>query len=412
MKRIQPGYLASPRKSLYFDTVKKQIILRKNEEHRLLSGHQWIFSNEIKSVLGKPEAGDIVELLRHDEKFLGIGLYHPHSLIAFRLLSREREEVGFAFFEERIRRALELRTRIYGETGAFRLVNGESDFLPGLIIDKYNEMLALQTLSFGMDRRQTLIADVLESLFHPKSIVERNESSLRTLEQLPARKAVLRGTPDQTIIEEHGVKMKVDLMTGQKTGAFLDQRENHQSIRKYAREREILDVFCNEGGFSLHAGVAGARTVEGVDASEHAVARAEVNASLNHLQNVSFRAMDAFEALKTYHASDKQFDVVILDPPSFSRNKRTVATALKGYAELHRLAFRVVRPGGFLATASCSHHVTEEGFFAVVETSARKEGRRVQLLETSGAAPDHPVLPAMPETRYLKFGIFAVEQSN
>jgi len=392
--------------------VKKQIILRKNEEHRLLSGHQWIFSNELKSVLGNPEAGDLVEVCRHDEKPLGVGLYHPHSLIAFRLLSREREEIGFSFFERRMRQALELRQKLYPDSGVYRLVNGESDFLPGLVIDRYNEMIAVQTFSAGMDRRLTLIGDVLESLFHPKAIVERNESPLRSLEQLPLRKTVLRGTPDQTIIEEHGIKMKVDLLTGQKTGAFLDQRENRRSIRKYAKDNEVLDVFCNEGGFALHAGAAGARRVEAIDSSDQAIARAEVNASLNHLRNITFQAADAFESLKSFSASEQLFDLVILDPPSFSRNKRTVATALKGYTELHRLGFRVIKPGGFLATASCSHHVTEEAFFSAVETSARKEGKRVQLLESAGAAPDHPVLPAMPETRYLKFGIFAVERSN
>lgn len=389
--------------------MNKRVILRKNEDGRLLNGHQWIFSNEVKSVEGNPEAGDAVALHRHDGKFLGIGLYHPHSLICFRLLSREQEELTFAFFERRITRALELRKRLYPSSETFRLVHGEGDFLPGLIIDKYNEFLAVQTLSFGMDRRLTLICDVLESVLHPKAIVERNESPLRALEQLPPRKGVLRGTPDQTIITEYGVKFKIDLLTGQKTGIFLDQRENRKAVRRYVRDARVLDCFCNEGGFSLNAAEGGARTVEGYDASETAIAKAAVNATINHRENVTFGVADIFDHLKQAVAGGKRYDVVILDPPSFARSKKTVATALKGYKEINGNALRLIEPGGFLVTASCSHHVSEEAFFQAVESAARAAGRTIQLLDSAGAGPDHPVVPSMPETRYLKFGIFAVQ---
>src|SRR3972149_7283537 len=219
-------FVDSRSNSLYFDFVKKQIIIRKNEEHRILAGHQWVFSNEIKSINGNPEAGDVIELLRHDEKFLGIGFYNPHSLIAFRLLSRVSEAVTFEFLEQRVQQALQLRKRLYPGAESFRLVHGEADFLPGLVIDKYNEFLSLQTLAVGMDRRLTLICDVLESVFHPKAIIERNESPLRALEQLPLKKGVVRGTLGPTIISEHDVKFKVALLEGQKTGFFLDQRDN------------------------------------------------------------------------------------------------------------------------------------------------------------------------------------------
>ncbi|MBI4417167.1 MAG: class I SAM-dependent rRNA methyltransferase [Ignavibacteriales bacterium] len=388
--------------------MNKRIILRKNEEGRLLTGHQWVFSNELKAVEGNPEAGDVVSLHRHDGKFLGIGLYHPHSLICFRLLSREEEEVSFAFFERRLSRALELRRRLYPTSETFRLVHGEGDFLPGLIIDKYNEFLSIQTLSFGMDRRLTLICDALESLLHPKAIVERNESPLRTLEQLPLKKGVLRGTPDQTIISEHGVKFKIDLLTGQKTGIFLDQRENRKAVRRYVKGAMVLDCFCNEGGFSLNAIEGGAETVEGYDSSETAVAKAGVNATINHMDKVSFGVADIFDLLKAYSSGDKRYDVVILDPPSFARSKKTIATALKGYKEINGNALKIIKSGGFLVTASCSHHVSEEAFFQTIETAARSTGRTIQLLDSAGAGPDHPVVPAMPETRYLKFGIFAV----
>ncbi|HWP82092.1 MAG TPA: class I SAM-dependent rRNA methyltransferase [Bacteroidota bacterium] len=399
---------ASLSNSLYFFLVKKHIILRKNEEHRLLAGHQWIFSNEIKSIAGNPDPGDVVEVHRHDGKFLGTGFFNPHSLIALRFLSNDHEEVSFHFFEKRISKALSLRKRIYPNSECFRLVHGESDFLPGLIIDKYNEFLAIQTLSAGMDRRLTLICDVLESLFHPKAIVERNESPLRSLEHLEARKGVLRGTPDQTIISEYGAKFKIDVMTGQKTGFFLDQRENRRAIRRYVKDLSVLDCFCNEGGFAIHAFHGGAKVVRGIDSSELAVAKAKVNCTINDVQNVTFELADVFEKLKDMNGRNERFDVVILDPPSFVRNKKSIATALRGYKQINTLALGLLNSGGFLVTASCSHHVTEETFLATIEQAAHSADRKLQLLEFAGAGPDHPVIAAMPETKYLKFAIFSV----
>jgi 23S rRNA (cytosine1962-C5)-methyltransferase len=386
--------------------VKKQVVLRKNEEHRIQAGHQWVFSNETKTVHGDPEAGDLVELLRYDEKFLGVGFYNPHSLIAFRLLTSEREEISFDFFERRIQQALNLRTRLYPKEQTFRLVHGESDFLPGLIIDKYNESFSIQTLSAGMDRRLTLICDVLESLFHPKAIVERNESPLRSLEHLPLKKGVLRGTLDQIIISEHSIKYKVDLLNGQKTGFFLDQRENRRAIRRYVRGKRVFDFFCNEGGFALNAFAGGAQDVLGIDASDAAIAKAKVNAAINQATATTFEAGDSFERLKELQASHSMCDVVVLDPPSFSRNKKTVATALRAYKTLNKLALEILNEGGILVTASCSHHVTEEAFLGTVDAASRAAQRPIQMLECSGAAPDHPVLVSMPETKYLKFAIF------
>jgi 23S rRNA (cytosine1962-C5)-methyltransferase len=388
--------------------VKKQVTLKKNEDRRVLTGHQWVFSNEIKAVQGSPENGDVVELLRHDGKFLGLGFYHSASLIAFRLLSTEREEISFRFFENRIGAALALRRRLFPGEETFRLVHGESDFLPGLIIDKYNEYISIQTLSAGMDRRLTLIGDVLESLFHPKAIVERNESSLRTLEHLSLNKAVLRGSLDQTIVSESGVKFKIDLLAGHKTGAFLDQRVNRKAASRYSTGASVLDCFCNEGGFSLHARAGKAAAVLGIDSSDASIGRAAVNAKINQMDDVTFECADAFETLKTFVGKKRTFDVVILDPPSFTRNKRTVATALRAYKEINGLAASLITPGGFLITSSCSHHVPEEEFFQAVERSILKAGRKGQLLESAGAAPDHPTLVAMPETRYLKFGVFGI----
>lgn len=388
--------------------MKKQVVLRKGEEQRLLSGHLWAFSNEIKAVEGNPETGDVVELLRHDYKFLGVGFYNPQSLIAFRMLSRDKEEISFEFFERRISEALDLRRRVFPHAETFRLVHGEGDFLPGLIIDKYNEYLCVQAVSHGMSRRLTLVCDVLESMFHPKAIVERNESPLRVLETLDQQKGVLRGTLDQPIVSEHGIKFKVDLLGGQKTGLFLDQRENRKAVRRYVRSAAVLDCFCNEGGFSLNASSGGAVSVEAFDISETAVTRARVNATINQMDTVSFAAGDAFDVLKKRIEEGKHYDVIILDPPSFTRSRKQVATATKGYKEINSNAIRLLNPGGFLVTSSCSHHIPQDSFFAIIEASAKSAGRRIRIVESAGAGPDHPVLPSMPETGYLKFVIASV----
>jgi 23S rRNA (cytosine1962-C5)-methyltransferase len=386
--------------------VKNQIVLKKNEEHRITAGHQWVFSNEIASLRGIPETGEVVELLRHDQKFLGLGFYHPHSLIAFRYLTPEQEEIGFSFFERRIKQAFSLRQKLYPGSETFRLVHGESDFLPGLIIDKYNEYISLQILSAGMDKQTETVCDVLETMFHPKAIVARNDVAVRTLEELPLEKKVLRGNAGVTIIND-GVKFEVDVLNGQKTGYFLDQRENRKSIHRYAAGGSVLDCFCNEGGFALHAASAKAAGVRGLDISESAIAKARVNARLNSAE-VDFEIGDVSETLKMLSEKNKKFDMVILDPPSFTKSKKNIPAALRGYKDINSAALRLINVGGFLVTASCSHHITEDGFLSAIEQAAIKARRDVQLLEFAGAAPDHPVIPAMPETKYLKFAICAV----
>ena len=386
--------------------MKNQIVLKKNEEHRITAGHQWVFSNEIASLRGIPETGEVVELLRHDQKFLGLGFYHPHSLIAFRYLTPEQEEIGFSFFEGRIKQAFSLRQKLYPGSETFRLVHGESDFLPGLIIDKYNEYISLQILSAGMDKQTETVCDVLESMFHPKAIVARNDVAVRTLEELPLEKKVLRGNAGDTIIND-GVKFEVDVLNGQKTGFFLDQRENRKSIHRYATGGSVLDCFCNEGGFALHAASAKAASVRGLDISEPAIAKARVNARLNSAE-VDFEIGDVSEMLKMLAEKNKKFDMVILDPPSFTKSKKNIPAALRGYKDINSAALRLINIGGFLVTASCSHHITEDGFLSAIEQAAIKSKHDVQLLEFAGAAPDHPVIPAMPETKYLKFAICAV----
>jgi 23S rRNA (cytosine1962-C5)-methyltransferase len=401
------------RRLSYFDITAKHlktIILKKNEDRRITRGHLWAFSNEIEKIDGEPQAGDIVKLRNHAGVFLGIGFYNPHSLIAFRLLTRQEEEIDFQFFRKRIESALTLRKKIYPDSEAFRLIHGEGDFLPGLIVDKYNDYLSVQTFSYGMDKRMTLICDVLESLLHPKGIVERNETPIRSLEGLEPKKGILRGSLDAVTVDEYGIKYSVDVLEGQKTGLFLDQRENRKAIRRYAHGATVLDCFCNDGGFALNAAFGGATEVIGIDISESTVQRATSNAQLNKLESrTRFIAADAFEFLKSAVESKKKFDVINLDPPSFAKNKKTVRKAMRGYKEIHAYAFRLLQAGGILVTASCSHHIYEEVFLDIVNTCAKEAGRTISLLEWRGAAPDHPVLPAMPETKYLKFGIFRVQ---
>lgn len=389
--------------------MSKTVTLKKNEDHRIKAGHLWIFSNEILRIDGSPEQGDIVQIRNHAGLFLGVGFYNAQSLIAVRLLTRDVEEIDFRFFRRKIEAALRLRQKLYPTSVAYRLIHGESDDLPGLIVDKYGDLLVVQTLAFGMERRLTLICDVLESLLHPEGIIERNESHLRLLEGMPQKKGVIRGSVHPVEVAENGIRYQVDLLEGQKTGFFLDQRENRASIRKYAAGARVLDCFSNEGGFGLNAASAGAASVLGVDISEPTVERANSNARLNGLESkIRFVAADAFAFLADEAKGENRYDLIILDPPSFAKNKKSVTTARQAYRELHSLSLGLLSPGGILATASCSHHITGEAFMLTAQQGANMRDVRLKLLEWHGASPDHPVIPAMPETQYLKFGIFEV----
>ncbi len=386
----------------------KTIVLRKNEDRRIIAGHPWVFSNEIRETHGAPVAGDVVEVRNAGGKPLGVGFYHPHSLIAVRLLSRTVEEIDRTFLNTRLLQAAALRERLFPGSRVYRVVHGEADFLPGLIIDRFGDYLAVQTFAFGMDLRLPLLCDLLEDQFHPAGIIERNESQMRTLEGLPMRSGVLRGSAGRTTYTDNGIRFTVDLVAGQKTGFFLDQRLNRLLIREFSPGARVLDCFCNDGGFALHAAQAGASTVLGIDSSGEAIERARTNARENGLTTARFEEQDVFAALAAMAGREEMFDVVVLDPPSFTRNRKSVPAAKKGYRELHHLAYRVLSPGGFLLTASCSHHILPETFLTVVQEAAVKDNRALQLLDWRGAAPDHPTLPGVQETGYLKFGVFRV----
>lgn len=389
----------------------RKLTLRKGEEKRLLAGHQWIFSNELAEVPKDIPAGEIVALRSHSNKFLGVGFFNPHSLIAFRLLSRDEDDISQAFFERRLRDALELRQKLYPneKTNAFRLAHAESDRLPGLIVDKFGSVCSAQTFSAGMERLLPTICDALQSLFTPTAIALRNESELRALEGLTRYKRLERGALEGKVeMRDDDLFYLVDPMNGHKTGFFLDQRENRKKIRRFAQNADVLDAFASDGGFALNACKAGAKSVLAIDISEDALARANANAERNGLSQLKTLKADVFDALETFAKEKRRFDLIVLDPPSLTKSKKNLPTALQAYRKLNRLALSLLNPNGVLATSSCSHHVGEEAFFDVVQKASLDAKREILLLEKSSQAPDHPVLLAMPETKYLKFGLFAV----
>lgn len=366
-----------------------------------------MFSNEVARTEGEPGPGDIVQVLRYDGRFLGIGLYNPHSLIAVRMLSRTDIEIDTDFFRARLAKALAHRRALYPDDEAFRLVHGESDGLPGLIIDVYGNTAVLQVLSAGMDKRTGMVVEALQDVLAPEVVVARNDSPVRTLEGLDLVSTVLRGEPAPVVVHEHGIEYEVDVISGQKTGMFLDQKDNRFAVRRFLRSRRVLDCFSNVGGFALNAAAAGATEVTAVDDSGVSIEAARRHFAKNGLPAGDLVTADAFDHLAALQQRGERFGGIILDPPAFTRNRKTVATALKAYKKLNMLALSLLETDGILVTASCSHHISRDEFLNMVSESAIKTGKELRVLETRGAAADHPVLPAMPETEYLKLLVCA-----
>ncbi len=389
-----------------------ELYLKPGEHRRLFKGHLWSFSNELQSLPRDIAAGETVRLFTYDKKPVGTGFYNPQSLIAFRLLSRKGELPDEAFFRRKIEEAHTLRQKLYPstETNAYRLVHGESDGLPGLIIDRFNEACVIQSFSAGMDRHLPLICDVVASIFHPSSIIIRNESVLRELEGIPLYKKIVLGSENnaQQIIYDAGISYKTHLFEGHKTGFFLDQRENRRMIRKLAQNAETLDVFTSDGGFGLNALYGGASALTMVDISAEALGRAEENARLNTFSNYSALQGDAFDVMKHLIKEGKTYDLVILDPPSFTKSRKNLPTALQAYKKLNKLGIQLVNDGGFLATASCSRHVSEDDFLNAIQQASQPLGRHLRMIYKNSQPADHPVLLSMPETRYLKFACFYI----
>ena len=382
-----------------------RITLNKNEDRRIKTGHPWVFSNEIREVSGDRAAGISAELYDAAGGFIGIGHYNPHSLIAFRLLSRQRVDIdGLAFFEGRILAALSHRQARYPEMTTFRAIYGESDFLPGLVVDKYGDYLSVQFLSAGMDCRREQIVSALRSVLAPLGIIARNDVAVRKLEGLDETVEMLWGEiPDQVEMVENGLRFQVSLRDGQKTGGFLDQKQNHLLLRGISAGKKMLDCFCYTGGWAVHAAAFGAQSVLGIDISARAVGQASSHAKQNKVSDrVRFEEIDAFERLRSLYQEGERFGVIVMDPPAFVKSRKNIAEATKGYLTINRRALELLEPGGYLITCSCSYLMGREAFRDVLIQAARLAKREVRLVDTCSQAADHPVLLSFPESEYLK----------
>jgi 23S rRNA (cytosine1962-C5)-methyltransferase len=381
--------------------------IHKGHERRLLLGHPWVFSNEIASDLGTYEPGSLVDVYTHGGTLVGRGYINPRSLITVRILSPRREVIDSDFFQSRLAAALQRRERLFPGVQSYRLVYSEGDLLPGLIVDRYQDHLVLQTLTLGMELRTEAICEALERLIQPQAIVARNDVGIRTLEGLPHEKKVLRGSLETPVeVWESDIRFRVDPWEGQKTGFYLDQRENRCTLQPLLAGERVLDAFCYTGAWALHAARAGAREVVGVDESAKAIRWATDQAKDNGLDQVcQFTPSDVFDFLKEADTRHERFDCIILDPPAFVKSRSKVREGLEGYWEINRRAMRLVKPGGYLITCSCSYHVDPDTFRTTLSRAARAARRTVVLLEMRSQARDHPVLLPLSESAYLKCAV-------
>jgi 23S rRNA (cytosine1962-C5)-methyltransferase len=369
---------------------------------RILHGHDWVFSSEVLKVFGKPADGDVISLKDGKDRLIGSAIYNSKSQIVARRFSRRKQDLDLDFFKRRIAQAAEYRVRRRIDPELCRVVWSESDGLPGLIIDRYGDRLVMQTLTLAMDVRRDLIAAAIIGLFGEVTIIERNDAPVRKAEGLELRAAVLCGNASpQVEIEIEGVKFDVDLSRGQKTGFYLDQRHNYATVAGYARDRRVLDCFTNQGAFALTCARAGAADVSGVEESSENIAAAKGNAARNNLK-ARWIEQDVFQFLRAAEKAGAQYDLIVLDPPSFTKTRSGLRDALRGYRELHMRAFKLLSREGLLATFSCSHHVSDVAFSQTISDAlvdARRSARRLRRFEQG---PDHPVLPTIPETEYFK----------
>ena len=384
-------------------------VLRKTRESRVRSGHPWVFASDIERVEGNFEPGDVVDVVSSHNTYLGRAFYNPKSQISLRMLTTHDETVDEAFFRRRVQEAWDYRNQ-FCDPASCRLIFSESDFLPGLIVDKFGEYLVVQSLCLGIEKwKQSIVRDLAE-IVHPKGIWERSDVPVRRLEGLEQTTVLLYGeVPDSIDMVENGLRFVVDVKNGQKTGFFLDQKENRAAIAPLCKGARVLDCFCHNGSFSLHAAKYGAKSVLGVDISEEALEVARLNAENNGLSDVvTFEAHNCFDHLRELTDAHEQFDVVILDPPAFTKTRAAVESALRGYKEINLRGMKLVRKGGFLVTCSCSQHVSPEQFRDMINQAARDSKTKLRLVENRTQGHDHPILPASPETQYLKCMILQV----
>lgn len=386
------------------------VYLKRKITPRVVNGHPWVFANEVEKIEGEVQAGDIVELYTHDKKFVGKGYINPKSQILVRLLTRNKADIiNDDYFTERIRQCWEYRKKI-GYTENCRLVFGEADSLPQLIIDKFNDYFVIQTLALGIDVWKPALVKALNTVFQPKGIYERNDVPVRELEGLPQQKGFSSAPFDTNIvINENGLRFHVDIENGQKTGYFLDQQDNRRAIRHIVKDAEVLGAFTYTGTFEIHAAHYGAKSVLGLDISANAVTQANRNAELNGVQDrCRFETANAFDVLKQWGKEGRQYDVVMLDPPAFTKSRETIQKAITGYKEINLRGMKLVRPGGFLVTSSCTNLVHPELFLQTIDMAAKDARRRIRQVTFQAQASDHPIIWGMENTNYLKFLIVQV----
>lgn len=368
-----------------------------------MKGHLWIFSNELSVSPKRYEPGSIVKVYDSKGSFLGIGYINPNSLISIRLLTKEEERIDADFFRKRINNAIDYRKKFLGLKDSFRVIYSEGDFLPGLIVDKYSDCLVLQILTLGIEKFQDILINILDEVFSPSTIILRNDSTVRTLEGLPLFKDTIKGSLETfPVIEEIDVSFEVDPLKGQKTGFFLDQRENRIALRNYIKGGVGLDLFCYTGAWGIHLAKSGA-FVRCVDDSEYALSMAERNIKMNKLEgSCELIKADVFNFLKKEREKENLYDFIVLDPPAFVKSKARIKEALRGYKEINTLAMRLVKKGGIIATSSCSYHIDKEMFLQMLIDAARDAGRSARIIEYRTQGKDHPILLPVRETEYLK----------
>lgn len=403
-----PGESGNAHCDKFRDVADTIVTITQRGGERILGGHLWVYRTDVADAAGA-EPGSVVRVQDRRKRYLGQALYSSKSQIALRLLTREWRPFDRAFLAERILEASRYREIVAAGAGAYRLVASEGDLLPSLTIDRYGDCFVVQMLSQGMDRLKPTVVEILQERFTPRSIIERNDSSVRALEGLPEHKGVIAGEPvTEVVAEEDGVRLVYDLLTGQKTGGYLDQRENRAAARPYARGR-LLDCFTYTGGFAVSL----ARDCESVlalDSSAEALAIGRRNQELNGLARIEWREVNCFDYLKAADQAGEQFDTVVLDPPAFARHRSSLESALRGYKELNLRALKILNRGGFLVTCSCSFHVSEADFLEAVASAALDAHRSVKVAERRTQSRDHPILLTMPETHYLKCLILQVTE--
>jgi 23S rRNA (cytosine1962-C5)-methyltransferase len=387
-----------------------KFFLRKKIGDRVVNGHPWIFENELGDSEGTAEAGDIVDVFSYNGSFIGKGYINPASQIRIRLLTRDKSEiVDDQFFYHRIKEAWEYRKQI-GYVENCRLIFGEADGLPALIIDKFNDYFVIQTLALGMDKWKDAIVAALQKIFKPKGIYERNDVPVRALEGLEQKTGFLSAPFDTNIIlNENGLKFHVDIENGQKTGYFLDQQDNRRAIQHIVKDADVLEAFCYTGTFSMHAAHYGAKSVLGLDISDFAVSTARRNATLNGFDDIcKFETVNAFDVLKQWVKEGRRYDVVMLDPPAFTKSRENIQKAITGYKEINLRGMKLTKPGGFLVTASCTNLVPPDMFLDIIGMAAKDAKRTLRQVTWQTQASDHPILWNVPSTQYLKFLIVQV----